>query len=82
MGDDDRPTVPDASGFSIMSIGLHIMEATFFDEQNSADFERWLKVECRCFGDKGDVEDITEGPCVASLSRGHATNIDFQYKRI
>ena len=25
------------------------------------DVERWLKLRSRCFGDKGDVEDITEG---------------------
>lgn len=42
------------------------MEATFLDEQSFAEFGRWLNVECRCFGDKGDVEDITEGQCVAS----------------
>lgn len=24
---------------------------------------QWLNCESRCFGDKGDVEDITEGVC-------------------
>lgn len=23
--------------------------------------DKWLTITCRCFGDKGDVEDITEG---------------------
>lgn len=42
------------------------MAATFLDEQSSLELGRWLNVECRCFGDKGDVEDITEGQCVTS----------------
>ena len=25
------------------------------------ELDRWLTCESRCFGDKGDVEDITEG---------------------
>ena len=25
--------------------------------------EQWLNCQSRCFGDKGDVEDITEGGC-------------------
>ena len=66
----------DASDFSTIPVGLHTMDATFFDEQNFAEFGRWLNVKCRCFGDKGDVEDITEGQCIASLSRVHAANID------
>ena len=64
-----------------MPTGLHAMEATIFDERNFAEFGRWLNVECRCFGDKGDVEDITEGQCVTSSSRAHPTNIGFPYKR-
>ena len=73
MGDDGRPTVPDASGFGIMPVGLHTMGSTFLDKQSSSEFGRSLNVECRCFGDKGDVEDITEGQCVASLSRAALT---------
>ena len=42
------------------------MAATFLDEQSFLELGRWLNVECRCFGDKGDVEDITEGQCVTS----------------
>ena len=26
-----------------------------------AEMSHWLNVQTRCFGDKGDVEDITEG---------------------
>ena len=37
------------------------MKATFLDQHSFAKIERWLNAECRCFGDKGDVEDITEG---------------------
>ena len=29
--------------------------------------ECWLKFQNRCFGDKGDVEDITEGLCSSAL---------------
>ena len=66
MGGDGWPTVPDASGLSNISIGILAMEATLLDEQTLAEFGHWLNVECRCFGDKGDVEDITEGQCIAS----------------
>ena len=66
MGGDGGPTVPDASGLSNISIGIFTMEATLLDEQNLAEFGHWLNVECRCFGDKGDVEDITEGQCAVS----------------
>ena len=47
-------------------IGILTMEATLLDEQNLAEFRHWLNVKCRCFGDKGDVEDITEGQCAVS----------------
>ena len=28
---------------------------------HKGDLLRWLNISSRCFGDKGDVEDITEG---------------------
>lgn len=31
------------------------------EEALNTDLGRWLNSQCRCFGDKGDVEDITEG---------------------
>lgn len=31
------------------------------DEAHATGLEHWLKTKSRCFGDKGDVEDITEG---------------------
>ena len=58
--------MPDASGLSNIPIDIFTMEATLLDEQSLAEFGRWLNIECRCFGDKGDVEDITEGQCVTS----------------
>lgn len=31
------------------------------DEAKDLELDHWLNCETRCFGDKGDVEDITEG---------------------
>ena len=58
--------MPDASALRTTHVGILTMEATLLDEQSLADFEHWLNVECRCFGDKGDVEDITEGQYAVS----------------
>ena len=33
------------------------------EEAYDTDLGRWLSCKSRCFGDKGDVEDITEGQC-------------------
>lgn len=33
------------------------------DGQDNPELKCWLNCESRCFGDKGDVEDITEGQC-------------------
>ena len=38
-----------------------MMEKTLRHSVNDLELERWLNLKCRCFGDKGDVEDITEG---------------------
>lgn len=38
-----------------------MMENTMTNKTNDPEFDRWLNCESRCFGDKGDVEDITEG---------------------
>ena len=38
------------------------MEDLSPDEAGDCECSRWLNFELRCFGDKGDVEDITEGP--------------------
>lgn len=37
------------------------MENTLTNKVNDPELDRWLSCESRCFGDKGDVEDITEG---------------------
>jgi hypothetical protein len=37
-----------------------------FNELDDPEYGRWLNLQCRCFGDKGDVEDITEGQCSLS----------------
>ena len=37
------------------------MEDLTVDEAWKSELGQWLNVESRCFGDKGDVEDITEG---------------------
>ena len=38
-----------------------MMEVALFNKANDPEFDRWLSLKSRCFGDKGDVEDITEG---------------------
>ena len=35
---------------------------------------RWLNAKCRCFGDKGDVEDITEGMDITSVAQKRGAN--------
>ena len=37
------------------------MDDSYTDEKRRDEFEYWLNFQSRCFGDKGDVEDITEG---------------------
>lgn len=37
------------------------MEDLPVDKAWTSELGQWLNVESRCFGDKGDVEDITEG---------------------
>lgn len=37
------------------------MEGVLHDGNVDHELKHWLKCESRCFGDKGDVEDITEG---------------------
>lgn len=39
------------------------------DEALATGFGHWLKSYSRCFGDKGDVEDITEGQCFSPEPR-------------
>lgn len=39
------------------------MGDTQLDEGFDPELRHWLTCESRCFGDKGDVEDITEGQC-------------------
>ena len=36
-------------------------EVTLFNKANNPELDHWLSPKSRCFGDKGDVEDITEG---------------------
>lgn len=38
-----------------------MLENTLPNKANDPGLDRWLNCESRCFGDKGDVEDITEG---------------------
>ena len=42
---------------------LHTADMEDFDSYDAcySELGHWLKTESRCFGDKGDVEDITEG---------------------
>ena len=60
-----NPRCPTRLVSAISLLAILAMEATLLDEQTLAEFGHWLNVECRCFGDKGDVEDITEGQCIA-----------------
>lgn len=46
---------------------LDVEEAWF------TEYGHWLKPGIRCFGDKGDVEDITEGKCALVMVRGGPT---------
>lgn len=39
----------------------HRMEDPSLDGAFDPELTHWLTCESRCFGDKGDVEDITEG---------------------
>lgn len=39
------------------------------DEALATGLGHWLNLYSRCFGDKGDVEDITEGKCFNSEPR-------------
>ena len=41
------------------------------EEENRSLQARWLNASSRCFGDKGDVEDITEG-CLHRPIHNHA----------
>lgn len=45
------------------------LDNTMHDYQNSEEtqLDHWLNCVTRCFGDKGDVEDITEGRLTPSL---------------
>ena len=36
-------------------------EIALFNKANDPELDHWLSPQSRCFGDKGDVEDITEG---------------------
>lgn len=38
-----------------------MMEDTLPKKADDPELYRWLNLKSRCFGDKGDVEDITEG---------------------
>ena len=38
-----------------------MMEDTQPNSANGPELDHWLSLKSRCFGDKGDVEDITEG---------------------
>ena len=41
---------------------IHLMmEHILPNKAHDTDLGGWLKCNSRCFGDKGDVEDITEG---------------------
>ena len=42
------------------SIDLFI-EISLPNNAKYSELDRWLRLKSRCFGDKGDVEDITEG---------------------
>ena len=37
------------------------MENSLPNKAKNSELDRWLRLKSRCFGDKGDVEDITEG---------------------
>lgn len=37
------------------------MDELTINEARGTDLKHWLNAQSRCFGDKGDVEDITEG---------------------
>jgi len=39
------------------------MDRAALDAAADAGLAQWLNCKSRCFGDKGDVEDITEGAC-------------------
>ena len=38
-----------------------MMDNTVPKKANDPELDHWLNLKTRCFGDKGDVEDITEG---------------------
>ena len=38
-----------------------MMEIALLNKANDPELDHWLSPKSRCFGDKGDVEDITEG---------------------
>jgi len=50
-------------------------------EGNAAGFYNCANAWIRCFGDKGDVEDITEGPSFSFEAR-HATSIASTYNTL
>lgn len=56
------------------------MGNVFHAKQSTDDPERWLNHQSRCFGDKGDVEDITEGPF--TLGRTVVEMLDNHYSRV
>ncbi len=39
------------------------LDTAALDAALATAYGNWLNCESRCFGDKGDVEDITEGGC-------------------
>lgn len=54
-------------GIALLLFGF--MGNIFNMKRSPEDPERWLNHQSRCFGDKGDVEDITEGSsCPGSTS--------------
>ena len=38
-----------------------MIERTLPENTDDPEVDHWLNLKSRCFGDKGDVEDITEG---------------------
>ena len=54
------------------TLSVHLMmEHILPKKAHDSEFGGWLKCNSRCFGDKGDVEDITEG--LPNLGEGHIT---------
>lgn len=53
-----------------MSAVIKALQELDVEQEHASGLEHWLNCEIRCFGDKGDVEDITEGgpPCSPASS--------------